>query len=83
VQELIRGQFDDIAFEPRTDVDLEACLRMEADKTAALLACAASIGARALAAPPALISVLHGTGSSSGWRSSWWTTCSASGASRR
>jgi len=26
---------------------MEACLRMEADKTAALLACAASIGARA------------------------------------
>jgi geranylgeranyl diphosphate synthase, type I len=59
VQDLIRGQFDDIAFEPRTDVDLEACLRMEADKTAALLACAASIGARALAAPPALIAALH------------------------
>jgi geranylgeranyl diphosphate synthase type I len=59
VQRLVRGQFDDIAFEPRTDIGIDACLQMEADKTAALLACAASIGARALAAAPPLVEALH------------------------
>lgn len=59
VHQLIRGQFDDLAFEPRTDIEMDACLRMEADKTAALLACAASIGARALAAPEPVIAALH------------------------
>jgi geranylgeranyl diphosphate synthase type I len=59
VHRLIRGQFDDLAFEPRTDIEVDACLRMEADKTAALLACAASIGARALAAPAPLVDALH------------------------
>ncbi|HVQ95445.1 MAG TPA: polyprenyl synthetase family protein [Mycobacteriales bacterium] len=59
VHQLIRGQFDDLAFEPRTDIEMDACLRMEADKTAALLACAASIGARALAAPAPLVAALH------------------------
>jgi geranylgeranyl diphosphate synthase type I len=59
VHQLIRGQFDDIAFEPRTDIEMDACLRMEADKTAALLACAASIGARALAAPEPVVTALH------------------------
>jgi geranylgeranyl diphosphate synthase type I len=59
VQQLVRGQFNDIAFEPRTDIGIDACLQMEADKTASLLACAASIGARALAADPALVAALH------------------------
>lgn len=59
VQHLVRGQFDDIAFEPRTDIGIDACLQMEADKTAALLACAASIGARALAAPAPVVDALH------------------------
>ena len=58
-QHLVRGQFDDITFEPRTDVGIEACLQMEADKTAALLACAASIGARSLAAPAQVVEALH------------------------
>jgi geranylgeranyl diphosphate synthase, type I len=59
VQRLVRGQFDDLAFEPRTDIEIDACLRMEADKTSALIACAASIGARALGAPAPLVDALH------------------------
>ncbi len=41
---LIAGQSADLAFETRAHVGLEECLRMEADKTGALLACACSIG---------------------------------------
>jgi geranylgeranyl diphosphate synthase type I len=44
-QELIRGQYDDLAFERRHDVTVDECLTMAAGKTGALLACAASIGA--------------------------------------
>lgn len=42
---LIAGQLADLAFETRRDVTLSECLQMAADKTAALLSCAASIGA--------------------------------------
>jgi geranylgeranyl diphosphate synthase type I len=42
---LIAGQLADLAFETRRDVMLNECLQMAADKTAALLSCAASIGA--------------------------------------
>jgi geranylgeranyl diphosphate synthase type I len=59
IQQLVRGQFDDIAFEPRTDIEIDACLRMEADKTAALLACAASIGAQCLTAPTPVVNALY------------------------
>jgi geranylgeranyl diphosphate synthase type I len=59
VQDLVRGQVDDIELEGRLDTELVDVLRMEADKTSALLACSASIGARALAAPPALCEALH------------------------
>ena len=44
-QELIRGQYDDLAFESRNDVTVEECLTMAAGKTGALLACSAAIGA--------------------------------------
>jgi geranylgeranyl diphosphate synthase type I len=44
-QELIRGQYDDLAFEERDDVDVAECVEMAAGKTGALLSCAASIGA--------------------------------------
>ena len=57
--QLIRGQVDDIDLEGRLDAELADVLRMEADKTSALLACAASIGARALAAPAELSDGLH------------------------
>ena len=42
---MIAGQAEDLAFESRLDVTVEECLRMCADKTGALLAYAASVGA--------------------------------------
>ncbi len=42
---MIGGQADDMAFESRDGVELDACLRMAAAKTGALLACSSSIGA--------------------------------------
>ncbi len=42
---MIAGQAEDLAFESRLDVTVEECLRMCADKTGALLAHAASVGA--------------------------------------
>ncbi|UED87662.1 polyprenyl synthetase family protein [Streptomyces profundus] len=44
-RKLIDGQAQDIAFEHREQVTVDECLAMEANKTGALLACAASIGA--------------------------------------
>ena len=44
-QALIRGQFEDVAFERRDDVTVDECLAMVDGKTASLLSCAASIGA--------------------------------------
>ena len=45
VQRLIAGQGADLAFERRSDVTIAECLDMAGDKTAALMACACSIGA--------------------------------------
>src|SRR6185437_9160407 len=45
VQRLIAGQGADLAFERRSDVTVAECLDMAGDKTAALMACACSIGA--------------------------------------
>jgi geranylgeranyl diphosphate synthase type I len=45
VQRLIAGQGADLAFERRDDVTVAECLDMAGDKTAALMACACSIGA--------------------------------------
>ncbi|UCM91324.1 polyprenyl synthetase family protein [Streptomyces marincola] len=42
---LVDGQAQDIAFEHREHVTVAECLEMEGNKTGALLACAASIGA--------------------------------------
>ncbi|NGO68417.1 polyprenyl synthetase family protein [Streptomyces boncukensis] len=42
---LIDGQAQDISYEHRDQVTVEECLEMEGNKTGALLACAASIGA--------------------------------------
>jgi geranylgeranyl diphosphate synthase type I len=44
-QQLIRGQFADLAFEDRSHVGVDECLAMAAGKTGALLSCAAAIGA--------------------------------------
>ena len=54
VQRLIAGQSADLDFERRDDVQVSECLDMEADKTAALMACACSIGAIYIGAPAAL-----------------------------
>jgi len=55
VQRLIGGQSEDIEMEGRADVDVGDVLRMEAGKTAALLSCAASIGALAIDAPDEVV----------------------------
>jgi len=51
VQRLISGQGADLAFERRDHVSVDECLDMAADKTAALMACACSIGAIYVGAP--------------------------------
>src|SRR6202453_5180239 len=62
VQRLIGGQGSDLAFEKRDDVTLAECLDMAGGKTAALMACACSIGAVHLGAPPGLAMGLAGFG---------------------
>jgi geranylgeranyl diphosphate synthase, type I len=52
VQRLIAGQGEDLAFERRGDVTLAECLQMAGDKTAALMACACTIGAVHVGAAP-------------------------------
>jgi geranylgeranyl diphosphate synthase, type I len=54
VQRLIAGQGADLAFERRDDVTLDECKQMAGDKTAALMACACSIGAIYVGAPATL-----------------------------
>src|ERR1700747_1134694 len=60
VQRLIAGQGADLAFERRDDVTLGECLTMAGDKTAALMACACSIGAIGGGGPPELAMALAG-----------------------
>jgi geranylgeranyl diphosphate synthase type I len=50
-QSLIVGQVNDLDFEGRLDVGVDECVEMAAGKTAALMACASSIGARLAGAP--------------------------------
>lgn len=50
-RELIRGQAADTAFESRTDVALDECLKMAEGKTAALMAASAEVGALLAGAP--------------------------------
>jgi geranylgeranyl diphosphate synthase, type I len=66
VQRLIAGQGADIEFERRSDVSMDECLTMAGDKTAALMACASSIGAIFAGAPPALAMSLADYGSHMG-----------------
>jgi geranylgeranyl diphosphate synthase type I len=63
---LIAGQALDLDFEERQDVSLEECLTMSADKTAALLACACSIGAMLGEGETELINELTAFGSELG-----------------
>src|SRR6202012_3418105 len=53
-QRLITGQSEDLAFESRDDVTLRECIEMAGDKTAALMACACTIGAVHVGAQPEL-----------------------------
>ena len=62
VLRLVDGQGEDLAFEKRDDVTLVECLDMAGNKTAALMACACSIGAVHLGAPPTLAMALAGFG---------------------
>jgi geranylgeranyl diphosphate synthase type I len=66
VQRLIAGQGADLAFEQRDDVTLPECEQMAGDKTAALMACACSIGAIHVGAPPAVAMGLAGFGAHAG-----------------
>lgn len=43
--DMITGQAQDLSFEERDDVDLDECVAMLANKTAALLACSCKLGA--------------------------------------
>ncbi|MBE1490082.1 polyprenyl synthetase family protein [Plantactinospora soyae] len=55
IRRLIAGQAADVAFEARADVTLDECLAMARDKTAALLACSATLGAVLCGAPPTVV----------------------------
>jgi geranylgeranyl diphosphate synthase type I len=66
VHRLIAGQGADLAFERRADVTLDECLQMAGDKTAALMACACSIGAIGVGAPAELAMGLAGFGAHAG-----------------
>ncbi|MCW2494524.1 polyprenyl synthetase family protein [Jatrophihabitans sp.] len=57
-QALISGQSRDLGLEERGSVTLDEVLEMEAGKTAALLACASSIGALSAGAPAHIVSGL-------------------------
>jgi len=59
---LIAGQSADLDFERRTDVSLTDGLAMAYGKTAALLRCAASVGAQAVQAPQPQVDLLSGFG---------------------
>lgn len=61
-QRLISGQSDDLYFEDATEITVDDVLHMEAGKTAALLACSASIGALAAGAPVTTVDALHDFG---------------------
>lgn len=61
-QAMIGGQAEDMVFEGRRAVTVDECLTMEAGKTGALLACAASLGAILAEAPDPVISGLAAYG---------------------
>ncbi|MFE0457859.1 polyprenyl synthetase family protein [Kitasatospora sp. NPDC058965] len=60
--DLVAGQGCDLAFEARSDVELEECLQMAAGKTASLLACACAVGALAAGAAPEQVDALRAFG---------------------
>jgi geranylgeranyl diphosphate synthase, type I len=62
LQAMIAGQAADIASESKLSLTVEECLAMEAGKTGALLACAASIGAILAGADVSVINALSDFG---------------------
>jgi geranylgeranyl diphosphate synthase, type I len=66
VQRLIAGQGADLEFERRYDVTVEECLEMAGDKTAALMACACSIGVVYVGGSANLAMSLSGFGAHAG-----------------
>ena len=66
VNELIRGQVLDVAFEQRDDVTLDECLDMAAGKTGALLSASSAIGAVLVGAPRETVGALAGFGADLG-----------------
>ncbi len=58
-QELVRGQVEDLAFERRSAVAVDECLRMAGGKTGALLGASAAIGAALADASPATVEALQ------------------------
>jgi geranylgeranyl diphosphate synthase, type I len=66
VQRLIAGQGADLEFERRDDVAVEECLEMAGDKTAALMACACSIGVVYVGGSANLAMSLSGFGAHAG-----------------
>ena len=58
VQDLVRGQAEDLLFESRPDVTVAETLHMEDGKTGALLACSASLGAVLADAPAQMVDTL-------------------------
>ena len=63
---LIAGQAADLGFERRQDVELTECLSMAHDKTAALLACACSLGPLSAGAAREHVRALHAYGTELG-----------------
>jgi geranylgeranyl diphosphate synthase, type I len=59
---LITGQAEDLSFEARLDVSVGECMAMVGNKTGALLACSASIGAVLAGAPVESVEALSGYG---------------------
>jgi geranylgeranyl diphosphate synthase, type I len=63
VQDLVRGQAEDLHFESRTDVSVADTLTMEDGKTGALLSCSAALGAVLAGAPDRIVDGLAEFGS--------------------
>jgi geranylgeranyl diphosphate synthase type I len=63
VQDLVRGQAEDLHFETRTDVSVADTLTMEDGKTGALLSCSAALGAVLAGAPDRVVGGLAEFGS--------------------
>ncbi len=59
---LVTGQTHDLEFESRDDVDLDECVAMAGDKTAALISCSSAVGAILAGASEPVVAALAGFG---------------------